>query len=206
MSATEELRALLDERGVFWEKGVGGITTCVGDWCFVEYPNGKLAATCEPALTPQQAIAATLGSELMSMRTFDSMETALSIAEKEVEIEELRRENDELCKENEELVHRRAELESATHGTLTAEQVREAIERHVKFYEGGDYDEQAIADELNAELGNGTCEWVLEHSGTLFDKWRCSECGYLFVEPRCVQGYNDIDPNFCMKCGKAVKR
>lgn len=36
---------------------------------------------------------------------------------------------------------------------LTAEQVREAIERHVKFYEGGDYDEQAIADELNAALG-----------------------------------------------------
>ena len=37
--------------------------------------------------------------------------------------------------------------------TLTAEQVREVIERHVKFYEGGDYDEQVIADELNAELG-----------------------------------------------------
>ena len=41
----------------------------------------------------------------------------------------------------------------ATHGTLTAEQVCEAIERHVKFYEGGDYDEPAIADELNATLG-----------------------------------------------------
>lgn len=40
----------------------------------------------------------------------------------------------------------------ATSGTLTAEQVREAIERHVKFYEGGDYDEQEIADELNTEL------------------------------------------------------
>lgn len=37
--------------------------------------------------------------------------------------------------------------------TLTAEQVREAIERHIEFYEGGDYDEQAIADELNAKLG-----------------------------------------------------
>ena len=60
-NATERLCALLDERGVFWEKGVGGITTCVGDWCFVEYPNGKLAATCEPTLTPEQAIEATLG-------------------------------------------------------------------------------------------------------------------------------------------------
>lgn len=44
------------------------------------------------------------------------------------------------------------EVRDAAHGTLTAEQVREAIERHVKFYEGGDYNEQAIADELNAEL------------------------------------------------------
>jgi len=45
----------------------------------------------------------------------------------------------------------------AEHGTLTAEHVREVIERHVKFYEGGDYDEQAIADELNAHVGR-TCE------------------------------------------------
>ena len=54
-----------------------------------------------------------LRSEPVSMRTFDSMETALSIAEKAVEIEELRRENYELCEENKELAHRRAELESA---------------------------------------------------------------------------------------------
>ena len=62
--------------------------------------------------------------------------------------------------------------------------------------------EQAIA----ATLGSGTCEWILEHSGTLFDKWRCSKCGYLFVEPRTVQGYTDLEPNFCPECGKAVKR
>jgi len=101
-------------------------------------------------------------------------------------------------------------------GRITAEQVRKCVQHvYLEGYSDGsvsrgahidETDWQAIADELNAELGNGTCEWVLEHSGTLFDKWRCSECGYLFVEPRCVQGYNDIDPNFCMKCGKAVKR
>lgn len=41
----------------------------------------------------------------------------------------------------------------ATGGTLTAEQVHDAIERHITFYEGGDYDEQAITDELNATFG-----------------------------------------------------
>lgn len=62
MSATEELRRMLDERGVEWRSGLEGVTT-VGDWCFVEYDDGKLAATCEPVLTPEQAIAATLGSK-----------------------------------------------------------------------------------------------------------------------------------------------
>lgn len=57
--------------------------------------------------------------------------------------------------------------------------------------------EQVIA----TTLGLGTGEWVLEHSGTLYDKWRCSKCGYLFVEPRCDQGYTDLEPNFCPKCG-----
>ena len=58
-------------------------------------------------------------------------------------------------------------------------------------------DEQVIA----TTLGRGTGEWVLEHSGTLYDKWRCSKCGYLFIEPRCDQGYTDLEPNFCPKCG-----
>ncbi len=62
--------------------------------------------------------------------------------------------------------------------------------------------EQAIA----ATLGGGECEWELEHSGTLYDKWRCSECKFLFVEPRCDQGYTDLVPNYCPNCGKAVKR
>ena len=50
-----------------------------------------------------------------------------------------------------------------------------------------------------------SCEWVLEHSGTLFDKWRCSKCGFLFVEPRCVQGYMDLVPAFCPSCGRWVR-
>lgn len=47
----------------------------------------------------------------------------------------------------------------ATHGTLTAEQVREAIEKRFDFDVWVPAERwQAIADELNAELGSGTCE------------------------------------------------
>ena len=58
---TELLREGLAERGIEWRGWIEGVTL-VGDWCFVEYSNGRLAATCEPTLTPEQAIAATLGS------------------------------------------------------------------------------------------------------------------------------------------------
>lgn len=58
---TKLLREGLTEHGIEWRSGLEGVTF-VGDWCFVEYENGKLAATCEPVLTPEQAIAATLGS------------------------------------------------------------------------------------------------------------------------------------------------
>ena len=51
-----------------------------------------------------------------------------------------------------------------------------------------------------------TCKWELEHSGTLYDKWRCSKCGYLFVEPRCDHGYTDLEPNYCPNCGSRVLR
>lgn len=58
---TELLRKGLAEHGIEWRSGLEGVTF-VGNWCFVEYDSGKLAATCEPVLTPEQAIAATLGS------------------------------------------------------------------------------------------------------------------------------------------------
>ena len=61
--------------------------------------------------------------------------------------------------------------------------------------------EQAIA----ATLG-GECEWVLEHSGTLYDRWRCSECGYEYVDSRTDSGATELDPRFCPNCGRRVKR
>ena len=86
-------------------------------------------------------------------------------------------------------------------GKLTAEQVRDAIERHITFYEGGDYDEKAIADELNAALGGGECEM----KPIPFMGWQCSKCGRVSM----VFGSGDKDremPRFCPSCGKAVKR
>lgn len=55
--------------------------------------------------------------------------------------------------------------EHAIHGTLTAEQVREAIEANSwaetsTIREFNDSSWQAIADELNAALGSGECEFV----------------------------------------------
>lgn len=66
MSATDELRKLLDERGIEWRSELKGLpffgVTFVGDWSFCEYATGELSATCKPVLTPEQAIAVTLGS------------------------------------------------------------------------------------------------------------------------------------------------
>ena len=69
-TSTERLRKLLDERGIEWSSELKGLpsfgsffgVTFVGDWYFCEYATGELSATCRPVLTPEQAIAATLGS------------------------------------------------------------------------------------------------------------------------------------------------
>ena len=81
---------------------------------------------------------------------------------------------------------------------LTAEQVREAIERNVTFYEGGDYDEQEIADELNATMGGGECEDVSTKNGI----FKCSECGCTVEE----DGVDWGEINCCPDCMKRVKR
>lgn len=97
-------------------------------------------------------------------------------------------------------------------GTLTAEQVREAIERHSAWVIGnnrcfhdGAYEE--IADELNAELGSGTCELDYDH--------HCSNCG-VCVHERAVLVRKKLDgglwtvvskpASFCPNCGRRVKR
>jgi len=93
-----------------------------------------------------------------------------------------------------ELTEEGVKLRDAEHGTLTAEQVREAIEKRFDFdvwVPSARW--QAIADELNAELGSGTCENVdaLANHGY----FKCSECG--------IGGYGV--PNYCPNCGARVK-
>lgn len=65
MSATDELRRLLDERGVKWDYGITGAATTKFrtngvDLTFMSMRDGLV---CTTILTPAQAIAATLGSE-----------------------------------------------------------------------------------------------------------------------------------------------
>ena len=65
MTATDELRRMLDERGVEWTQGMAwNVTVINGDWLVVEDVDfGTLSvSTTAYQLTPEQAIAATLGS------------------------------------------------------------------------------------------------------------------------------------------------
>lgn len=72
MSATEELRAMLDERGVEWEDGGKGLTIISAQngvpraWEVNTWPSGKDMGDClwvqsRHPLTPAQAVEATLG-------------------------------------------------------------------------------------------------------------------------------------------------
>ena len=149
-NATDELRKLLDELGVshsdhYWHtswRSKSGTLHMAN-----EQVNGSLMVDM---LTPEQAVAVTLGS------------------------------------------------------TLTAEQIEKAIHDCSTYasYDGCTYYAsgmmlQAIADELNAMLGSGTCEveYVNEWMG-----WHCKSCDTLW------QGLPDQKPNYCQNCGKAVKR
>ena len=108
-------------------------------------------------------------------------------------------------------------------GTLTAEQVREAIEetkaellesceyvgdmgqRKSDVLKAFDKMEQTIADELNAELGSETCEIVAQtwedRGGDEEDTYKYElSCGHAVRMLDCEPLHN------CPRCGKAVKR
>lgn len=113
-----------------------------------------------------------------------------------------------------------------THDMLTAEQVREAIERNfgkvAVIDDGGEKVEwregwvcnvginyKAIADELNATFGAGECEmetdWDYLTDGipdAPEDTWAymCSSCNWSFRYDR------GIKPTYCPNCGRAVKQ
>ena len=75
-SATDELRALLDARGVEWDYGIGGNRTTMFrangvELTFVALRDG---VTCTTILTPEQAVEATLGA-LVTGDTSDGFHT-----------------------------------------------------------------------------------------------------------------------------------
>ena len=95
------------------------------------------------------------------------------------------------------------------HGTLTAEQVLEAWTGNLKrdcLYDPPMPDWQAIADELNATLGSGTCEF----SPTTDNLPTCSNCGWQADAYDCDWldgGAYVYDGRFCKHCGaKVVER
>ena len=65
VTATEELRRLLDERGVEWRGGLPTETMVEADGLdllYVALPDGRVRAFIRNYLTPEQAVAATLGA------------------------------------------------------------------------------------------------------------------------------------------------
>lgn len=58
---------------------------------------------------------------------------------------------------------------------------------------------------VDATLERGKCKWELVYSGPLYDKWQCSECRFLFVEPRRDPRCTEMEPNFCPNCGRRVE-
>ena len=62
-SATKRLRALLDERGVEWDYGIGGAYTTEfsANGVMLNFRDWGDGVICSTILTPEQAVAATLG-------------------------------------------------------------------------------------------------------------------------------------------------
>lgn len=103
---------------------------------------------------------------------------------------------------------------------LTAEQVREAISENAweetgTLFEFGDSSWQAIADELNATLGNGECEMDVLDTGNeaAYEHYEyimhCANCHHEFGYVQYNEDgdtWMDDKPRFCPNCGKAVKR
>ena len=77
-SATERLRALLDERGVEWRGGLPTETMVEADGLdllYVALPDGRVRAFIRNYLTPEQAVEATLGDvDATSERQRDAVE------------------------------------------------------------------------------------------------------------------------------------
>lgn len=107
ISATERLRRLLDECGVEWDYGITGSTTTRFsvngiDLTFTPMRDGLV---CSTILTPEQAIAATLGSCNCSNDCTDSERTGTCEADETDTIKCWVKCKDEPSSERMELIH-----------------------------------------------------------------------------------------------------
>ena len=203
---TELLRKLLDKHGLSYQTHYLHTSWHVGPKLYkaVDNLDGTLTVG---SLTPEQAIAATLGNYRVTEDSIDKWLREFQFAHGELayigsdELKDLACAlHDDIPLGYEASMRLGQWLLHATlgNGTLTAEQVRRTVLKlgnvmGPRFY--GNW--QAVADELNAELGSGTCEveYVNEWMG-----WHCKSCDTLW------QGLPDQKPSYCMRCGKAVER
>lgn len=93
MTATDELRALLDERGVEWGETdtYRLLVTSWNDasghsWVFMEHRDGSFSKLTAYHLTPAQAIAATLGRGTCTMAHEDGNDTWWSCNECDADV------------------------------------------------------------------------------------------------------------------------
>lgn len=182
MTATEELRRMLDERGVEWDELVGHPVVVGTEWhdrdgypCAAlehayDVPDGMLSVQAN--LTPAQAIEATLGPQVQppSMPEQPPYDVLIDLLRDEWDIEVMW-----------------DGLRRFWYVGLTDEGVRKR-------------------DEREATLGRATCRPIIsdnltESEGT-GDAWaNCSECGHLL----CVlTDPSSQMPNYCPNCGRKV--
>lgn len=185
MTATEELRRILDERGVEHEDSElidhgDRTTTYYTEWggnddgdganVYAEYMDGTVLRVFDA--TPEQAIAATLGN---TRADYHGYEQAAIEAWESIK-----------------------KWNTSAHGTLTAEQVMGAFENHANMaFPRFVPDWQAIADELNTRAER-TCRNVAKDDSR--DEFVCSECGH-------VDGAYEYGPEVgehCKGCGRKV--
>ncbi len=81
MTATERLRELLDERGVEWDYGITGAASTKFDANGVEltFIDMRDGVTCSTILTPEQAIAVTVGPRSDSCNCTNGERTNIAV-------------------------------------------------------------------------------------------------------------------------------
>ena len=201
---TKELRRMLDELGVKWETGEdshGNEETWWrspvfdGDVCATLGEElGSVQLDIPASITPEQAIAATMGKDI---ERYDGSGRRGTVAI----LQGGRKPEEVLFVREDGVTHYLPEDATVGAGTLTAEQVRECVKGvYFEGYSDGathrghgieETDWQNIADKLNATLGAGTCKRVY-HPNRITKTCTCSNCGY---------GASDERWAYCPKCG-----